>query len=228
MKKIVVLLLLSLFAGLFQAAAQDGARSMTIKEFRRMSKKDTTVCILRGVVTRVRDMDRGKLFIKDETGEVYIYGVGNDWLGRNSFRKYEVREGDTLTLRGRRKVYQGTIEMSYPFLMAKSDGPDHASMQERERCDVDPSFKGGGPDKFSLWVAEHLNYPDGAPEGRVVVQFVVGRNGKVQEVQVLQGAHPLLNEEAVRVVSSAPKWKPGKIDGKPVRVTYRIPVNFSR
>ena len=226
-KSLFVLLLLTLSAALAPVWAQ-GPKMMTIKEFRHLSASDTTTCILRGVVTRVRDTDRGKLFLKDDTGEVYIYGVGNDWLGRNSFRKYNVREGDTLTLRGRRKVYNGTIEMSYPFLMAKSDGPDHASMPERERLDVDPSFKGGGMEKFAEWVAAQIMYPEGAPEGQVLVQFVVGKNGKVQEVQVLQGAHPALDAEAVRVVSGSPKWKPGKNDGQPVRVVCQMPVMFKR
>jgi len=58
------------------------------------------------------------------------------------------------------------------------------------------------------------------------VSFVVGRNGKVQEVQVLKGVHPLLDEEAVRVVKASPKWKPAKMDGNPVRITYRLPVIF--
>ena len=72
------------------AAAQGYNRTMTVKDFRRMSAKDTTTCVLRGVVTRVRDADRGNLFIDDGTGEVYIYVIRNDWQYRGSFRKCDV------------------------------------------------------------------------------------------------------------------------------------------
>ena len=93
----LLLLLLSVLLPL-GAAAQDSGKSMTVKEFRKMSPKDTTTCILRGVVTRVRDADRGNLFIDDGTAEVYIYVIRQDWQYRSSYRKCDVREGDTLTL----------------------------------------------------------------------------------------------------------------------------------
>ena len=96
---------------------------------------------------------------------------------------------------------------------------------------MNPTFKGKGLDAFITWVAAHLKYPKEAKqagiEGTVLVKFVVGKNGGIQEIEVLQGAHPVLDAEAVRVVRSSPKWKPGIKDGRPVRVTYRIPVKFS-
>ena len=94
-----------------------------------------------------------------------------------------------------------------------------------------PTFKGKGPEAFSDWVASHLKYPKEAKaahvEGAVKVQFVIGKNGGVQEVQVLEGVHPALDAEAVRVIKSSPKWKPGIKDGKPCRVTYTLPVIFA-
>ena len=208
------------------AAAQGYNRTMTVKDFRRMSAKDTTTCVLRGVVTRVRDADRGNLFIDDGTGEVYIYVIRNDWQYRGSFRKCDVREGDTLTLRGRRSVYNGVIEMKYAFLCAKSDGPDHDSMPVRERMDSEPSFRGGDLERFREWAqaqvpAEHPG------QGTVTVQFVVGKNGKVQEVQVVRRVNAALNSIAADIVKRSPKWKPGKNDGKGVRVTYQIPLEFT-
>ena len=58
--------------------------------------------------------------------------------------------------------------------------------------------------------------------------FVVGRNGKVQEIQVVDKVHPLLDAEAVRVVASSPKWKPGKYNGQPSRTVLYVPVEFKR
>lgn len=226
------LLLFLLFSLLlpFAAGAQGYNKSVSVKEFRRMSPKDTTTCVLRGVVTRVRDADRGNLFIDDGTGEVYIYIVRNDWQYRGSFRKCDVREGDTLTLRGRRSVYNGVIEMKYAFLCAKNDGPDHDNMPVRERMDREPSFKGGDLETFRRWAqAEVPAVIADAPapgEGTVIVQFVVGKNGKVMEVQTLRGVNAYTNAIAEDIVRRSPKWKPGMNDGKSVRVTYQIPISF--
>ncbi len=62
--------------------------------------------------------------------------------------------------------------------------------------------------------------------GTVTVKFVVGTNGGVQEVEVIKGLLPALDQEAVRVIKSSPKWKPAMKDGHPVRMTYTIPVAF--
>ena len=58
------------------------------------------------------------------------------------------------------------------------------------------------------------------------MKFVVGTNGGIQEVEVEKGVFPSLDAEAVRVIKSSPKWKPGIKDGKPIRVTYHHPVIF--
>ena len=97
--------------------------------------------------------------------------------------------------------------------------------------DLWPTFKGQGADAFAAWVTAHLKYPKDAKaahiDGTVKLKFVVGSNGGVQEVEVLQGVFPSLDAEAVRVVKSSPKWKPGIKNGKPCRVTYTLPVIFS-
>lgn len=93
-----------------------------------------------------------------------------------------------------------------------------------------PSFMGGDASTFSKWVGEHLNYPETAKEngvqGRVTLQFKVNKDGTVSNVVVLRGVDPLLDKEAVRVVSSSPKWKPGKQRDRAVPVTYTFPVIF--
>lgn len=97
--------------------------------------------------------------------------------------------------------------------------------------DQKPSFKGGDANKFSKWVNSHLVYPVDAKEkniqGRVTLQFTIEADGRVTNVKVLKSAHPSLDQEAVRVVSSSPKWNPGMQNGKPVKVTYTFPVFFS-
>ena len=93
-----------------------------------------------------------------------------------------------------------------------------------------PSFNGGDANEFSKWVNERLNYPEIAKEngvqGRVMLQFTVNADGTVSNVKVLRGVDPSLDKEAVRVVSSSPKWTPGKQRDRNVKVTYTFPVIF--
>lgn len=93
-----------------------------------------------------------------------------------------------------------------------------------------PLFQGGDANAFSKWVNQHLAYPDIAKEngiqGRVTLQFTVGTDGSVSGVKVVRGVDPSLDKEAVRVVSSSPKWTPGKQRDRPVKVTYTFPVIF--
>jgi protein TonB len=93
-----------------------------------------------------------------------------------------------------------------------------------------PSFNGGDANEFSKWVSQHLEYPEIAKEngvqGRVTLSFTVNADGTVSNVKVLRGLDPALDKEAVRVVSSSPKWKPGKQRDRAVKVTYTFPVLF--
>ena len=93
-----------------------------------------------------------------------------------------------------------------------------------------PSFMGGDANTFSKWVNERLVYPEIAKEngvqGRVMLQFTVNPDGSVSNVKVLRGVDPTLDKEAVRVVSSSPKWKAGKQRDRAVKVTYTFPVIF--
>lgn len=93
-----------------------------------------------------------------------------------------------------------------------------------------PSFMGGDANAFSKWVNERLVYPEIAKEngvqGRVMLQFTVNPDGSVSNVKVLRGVDPTLDKEAVRVVSSSPKWKAGKQRDRAVKVTYTFPVIF--
>ena len=93
-----------------------------------------------------------------------------------------------------------------------------------------PSFNGGDANEFSKWVNSRLVYPEIAKEngvqGRVTLQFTVEADGRVTNVKVLRGVDPSLDKEAVRVVSSSPKWKAGRQRDRAVKVTYTFPVIF--
>ena len=92
-----------------------------------------------------------------------------------------------------------------------------------------PQFPGGEAELMK-YVANHIKYPTMAAEnniqGRVVVKFVVRKDGSVGEVQVLRGKDPDLDKEAVRVVRTLPKFIPGKMNGQAVSVWFTLPINF--
>ncbi len=92
-----------------------------------------------------------------------------------------------------------------------------------------PEFPGG---QLALrrYIAEHIQYPvlarENDIEGVVTVQFVVGKKGEVSNVFVIRGVDPLLDSEAVRVVKSLPRFKPGMQQGRPVKVWFTLPIVF--
>ncbi len=93
-----------------------------------------------------------------------------------------------------------------------------------------PMFPGGDA-ALLTYIADHTNYPEVAKEnniqGRVIVRFCVTAKGGVSQVSVLKGVDPELDEEAKRVVSTLPAFKPGKQGGKPVPVWYMVPITFT-
>ena len=92
-----------------------------------------------------------------------------------------------------------------------------------------PEFPGG---ELALrkWISNNVKYPVIAAEngiqGKVYVTFVVDKDGSISNARVARGVDPSLDQEALRVVNNLPKWKPGKQRGKPVRVSYTVPINF--
>lgn len=96
-------------------------------------------------------------------------------------------------------------------------------------CDTLPEFPGGS-EALMAYLRNNVHYPEYAAEhgieGKVIVKFVVERDGSITECEVGNQVHPLLAQEALRVVAAMPKWKPGTHEGKPVRVKYQTKVGF--
>ena len=93
-----------------------------------------------------------------------------------------------------------------------------------------PTFNGGDANGFAKWVNSKLVYPeiakDNGIEGRVTLQFTIGKDGRLQDVKVLNSPDESLAQEAVRVVSSSPKWEPGRQRDRAVKVSYTFPVIY--
>jgi len=93
-----------------------------------------------------------------------------------------------------------------------------------------PLFKGGNSNTFREWIQKNIRYPDIASEngisGNVFISFAINSKGEVCDVKVLRGIDPSLDKEAVRIISSSPRWTPGKQDGKNVKVQFNFAVRF--
>ena len=92
-----------------------------------------------------------------------------------------------------------------------------------------PEFPGGTA-ALMQYLQKNIKYPaicrENNIQGRVLVTFIVNKDGAVVEPEVVKSVNPSLDKEALRVISTMPKWKPGSQRGKPVRVKYTVPVNF--
>ena len=115
-------------------------------------------------------------------------------------------------------------------VIAQPEPPKHE--EESKVFDVVeqmPSFPGGNGALLE-YLASHVKYPVVAQEngvqGRVIVSFVVEKDGSITDVRVVRSVDPSLDREAARVVSSMPRWTPGKQNGSAVRVKYNVPVSF--
>ena len=129
---------------------------------------------------------------------------------------------------------KGNDEAGGTILKAVEDiaAPEPPKQEEEQNkifevVEQQPQFPGGS---VNGWLADHIKYPVVAAEngisGRVVVQFVVERDGSVSQVRVVRGVDPSLDKEAQRVISSMPKWIPGKQNGQAVRSRFTVPVTF--
>ena len=98
-----------------------------------------------------------------------------------------------------------------------------------EKVEVMPEFPGGDQAMMDF-VAKNVVYPQEARDkeisGRVMVSFIVEKDGSITDAKVVKGIGGGCDEEAVRVVNAMPKWKPGKQKGKPVRVSFMMPFTF--
>ena len=109
---------------------------------------------------------------------------------------------------------------------SNSDFDDNQLFQIVEEM---PEFPGGMAACLKFLMT-NMKYPEEAKakkvEGKVSVKFVIEKDGSISTPEIIRGGNPLLNDEALRVVNSMPKWKPGKQRGKVVRVGYTVPVIF--
>ena len=119
---------------------------------------------------------------------------------------------------------QARVEVKYVPVQVVEEEPAICEVVENM-----PDFPGGQA-ALMQYLAKNIKYPTIAQEngtqGRVIVQFVVNRDGSIVDAKVVRSVDPYLDKEALRVINTMPKWKPGMQRGKPVRVKFTVPVMF--
>ena len=120
------------------------------------------------------------------------------------------------------------VEIKYVPVEVEEEEPEEQTIFEV--VEQMPEFPNGGMAGLMQFLGKNIKYPTIAQEngtqGRVTVQFVVNKDGSIVDAKVLRGVDPYLDKEALRVIGTMPKWKPGMQRGKPVRVKYTVPVMF--
>ena len=230
MKRILLAIVTALiFAGAGQG--QGSVKFIPLKQLI-MQPEYHTFCV-RGEFAGVYDLSKLIFFINEDDYVIPVQLEKKDLGAEMRFLDLNLQEGDVVAVRGKTL----RIDVNHEKYLGLVDATilDYADNSEEEEVafsdlDVKPQFKGSTSDAFPTWVNSQLRYPDIAKkngiQGRVTVQFTIETNGRVTNVKVLRGVDEALDKEAVRVVSRSPRWSPGYLNGKPVRVTYVFPVIF--
>ena len=161
----------------------------------------------------------------DEAGNEYI--IGEDGIGYYRGNVNDDNEDELEEIEINVEPKQNEVVNEY--MVPENEVEEKEEAEVFTIVDEMPQFP-GGESKLMEYVSKNINYPQIAREsgiqGRVFVGFVVEPDGSISNVKLLRGIGGGCDEEALRVVNSLPKWKPGKNRGKAVRVSYQIPVFF--
>ena len=122
---------------------------------------------------------------------------------------------------------QAAVEVKYtPVEVEEEEVEEEQIFQIVEEAASFP----GGMGECMKWLGKNIKYPtisqENGVQGRVIVQFVINRDGSIVDAKVVRGVDPYLDKEALRVVNQMPKWSPGKQRGKAVRCQFTLPVQF--
>ncbi len=142
------------------------------------------------------------------------------------------------------KIVEDDADIEEDIMVSTEDQVEWVDLDEIDYIEVEPEPEEeeifmvveespefpGGYEAYLQYLKKNIKYPaicrENNIQGRVIISFVVNKDGKIVDAEVVKGVNPQLDKEALRVISTMPNWKPGKQRGKPVRVKYSSPVNF--
>ena len=147
--------------------------------------------------------------------------VENGVIGGDSFAHASETEKVTSAVKNTAEIGEKAVESSDPKKVFKGKVYD--------LVDEMPSFPGGLEELYK-WIDSNVQYPavawENGIEGRVILKFIVEKDGSLSDSTVIHSVHPMVDREALRLVGQMPKWNPGKRAGIPVRVRYCLPIKF--
>ena len=147
--------------------------------------------------------------------------VENGVIGGDSFAHASETEKVTSAVKNTAEIGEKAIESSDPKKVFTGKVYD--------LVDEMPSFPGGLEELYK-WIDNNVQYPavarENGIEGRVILKFIVEKDGSLSDSTVIHSVHPMVDREALRLVGQMPKWNPGKRAGVPVRVRYCLPIKF--
>ena len=147
--------------------------------------------------------------------------VENGVIGGDSFAHVSETEKVTSAVKNTAEIGEKAVESSDPKKVFTGKVYD--------LVDEMPSFPGGLEELYK-WIDNNVQYPavarENGIEGRVILKFIVEKDGSLSDSTVIHSVHPMVDREALRLVGQMPKWNPGKRAGVPVRVRYCLPIKF--
>ena len=184
--------------------------------------------IIQGVVTDAATgapLMMANIFEMDEKDRIRSHAI-TDPEGNFSMRIVNPDNHFTITKEGyadaKRPISNGQISLKKNTSATESD-------EVYMVVDQQPEFPGGAA-SLMQYLARTIRYPkeahDDSIQGRVLVTFIIGKDGSINDAEVVQPVHPLLDAEALRAIREMPKWEPGYQNGEPVKVKYTVPINF--
>ena len=149
--------------------------------------------------------------------------VKNGVIGDDSFAHASETEKVTLAVKNTAEIGEKAVESSDPKKVFTGKVYD--------LVDEMPSFPGGLEELYK-WIDNNVQYPavarENGIEGRVILKFIVEKDGSLSDSTVIHSVHPMVDREALRLVGQMPKWNPGKRAGIPVRVRCCLPIKFKQ
>lgn len=125
---------------------------------------------------------------------------------------------------------QAPVAISNEFTVLDNEDVESIEEEVFVRVEQMPQFQGGTELDFIKYIQQQIIYPKEAVktgiEGRVFVSFAINEKGEIEGIKIVRGVNPLLDNEVLRVLKLSPKWTPGKQQGKPVKISFTIPVEF--
>jgi protein TonB len=205
----------------------------------------TSAAYFRVVLKDTLESSRATETIYFNSGQIYtrknysVYkdrkldGKLNEWYESGQIRKnidYKdgKKNGQLFTYWDNGKLKRADNYINDTLIRGRCINPDgsQATFHDYERL---PEFP-GGIDRLVHYLRKEIKYPKNSirigTEGRVLVQFIVNRNGAISGVKIIQSISHELDQEAKRVVSNMPKWEPGMEDGEAVRAFFTLPIEF--